>query len=256
MRKKWKNNYVIEADQVSKKFCKTTKQLMVYGLTDVLKGIINLDVQPQKLRGGEFWALKGVSFKVKAGESVGLIGINGSGKSTMLKLLNGIFMPDTGEIVVRGRTGALIEAGVGFHPSLTGKENIYLNGTILGMRKAEIDKRFDRIVSFAEIGEFLETPIKNYSSGMIVRLGFSIAVHSRPDILLIDEILAVGDLEFQKKCFQRIERLRKDSQVTIIFVSHDMDNVLRICDRCLLLDHGRVIKIGSTKTVVNHYLKG
>ncbi|MBI2309914.1 ABC transporter ATP-binding protein [Candidatus Collierbacteria bacterium] len=245
---------VIEVKNVSKKFCKNIKRLMMYGLMDVVRGIINLPTHAERLRRDEFWALRNVSFDVKKGESVGFIGLNGSGKSSLLKLINGIFLPDVGEIMVQGKTGALIEAGVGFHPSLTGRENIYLNGTILGMKKKEIDERFSDIVSFAEIKEFLDTPVKNYSSGMVVRLGFSIAVHSAPDILLIDEILAVGDLAFQKKCFEKIKSLRRENNVTIVFVSHDMDNILRICDRCILLDRGKVKMIGEADRVVSAYL--
>lgn len=246
---------VIEVKNASKKFCKNIKRLMMYGLADVIRGIVNVPTHAERLRRDEFWALRNVSFNVKKGESVGLIGLNGSGKSSLLKLINGIFLPDVGRIIVRGKTGALIEAGVGFHPSLTGRENIYLNGTILGMNKKEIDERFSDIVRFAEIKEFLDTPVKNYSSGMVVRLGFSIAVHSAPDILLIDEILAVGDLTFQKKCFEKIESLRRDYSVTIVFVSHDMENIRRICDRCVLLDHGKVKMVGETDKVVPMYLK-
>ncbi len=246
--------YVIEVKNVSKKFCKNIKRLMIYGLTDVVKGVFNLQSHAERLRRDEFWALRNISFNVSKGEAVGLVGLNGSGKSSLLKLINGIFLPDVGEIIVQGKTGALIEAGVGFHPSLTGRENIYLNGTILGMNKKEIDRRFNDIVNFAEIKEFLDTPIKNYSSGMVVRLGFSIAVHSTPDILLIDEILAVGDLSFQKKCFEKIESLRNNSNVTIVFVSHDMDNIRRVCDRCVFLDRGRVKMIGETGRVVSAYL--
>lgn len=227
----------------------------MYGLADVIRGILNLQVHAERLRRDEFWALRNVSFNIERGESVGLVGLNGSGKSSLLKLINGIFLPDAGEITVRGKTGALIEAGVGFHPSLTGRENIYLNGTILGMNKEEIDGQFSDIIRFAAIKEFLDTPVKNYSSGMVVRLGFSIAVHSAPDILLIDEILAVGDLTFQKKCFEKIESLRRDNKVTIVFVSHDMENIRRICDRCVLLDHGKVKMIGKTNRVVSTYLK-
>lgn len=247
--------YAIEIRNVSKKFCKNIKRLMMYGLADVVRGILNLQVHAERLRRDEFWALRNVSFNVKKGESVGLIGLNGSGKSSLLKLINGIFLPDVGEIVVQGKTGALIEAGVGFHPSLTGRENIYLNGTILGMNKKEIDERFSDIVRFAEIKEFLDTPVKNYSSGMVVRLGFSIAVHSAPDILLIDEILAVGDLTFQKKCFEKIKSLRRDHNVTIVFVSHDMENIRRICDRCVLLERGKIKMIGETERVVSAYLR-
>lgn len=227
---------------------------MVYGLTDVIKGSLNINTESSVLRQDEFWALRDINFVLEEGESIGLIGLNGSGKSTALKLINGIFFPDVGEVIVRGKTGALIEAGVGFHPALTGRENIYLNGTILGMTKKAIDESYDKIVSFAEIGEFLDTPVKNYSSGMVVRLGFSIAVHSNPDILLIDEILAVGDAEFQKKCFERIKALKKDG-VTIIFVSHDMENIKKICDRAILLRCGRIAEAGATQGVIAKYAK-
>ncbi|MEK6537824.1 MAG: ABC transporter ATP-binding protein [Nitrospirota bacterium] len=245
--------YVIEVKNVSKKFCKNIKRLMIYGLVDVIKGVLNFKTHAERLRRDEFWALRNINFNIRKGEAVGLIGLNGSGKSSLLKLINGIFLPDVGEIVVQGKTGALIEAGVGFHPSLTGRENIYLNGTILGMKKKEIDGKFNDIVNFAEIKEFLDTPVKNYSSGMVVRLGFSIAVHSAPDILLIDEILAVGDLAFQKKCFEKIESLRHDSKVTIVFVSHDMDNIRRVCDRCVFLDRGKVKMIDETDMVASEY---
>ena len=163
--------------------------------------------------------LKGISFKVKKGETLGIIGPNGSGKSTLLKILNGIFPPDKGTIKIRGKVGALIEVGAGFHPMLTGRENIYINGTILGMSKKEIDEKFDKIVDFADIGDFLDVPVKNYSSGMYVRLGFSIAVCCQPEILLIDEVLSVGDISFRKKCLQKIIDLKKNKEISIIFVS-------------------------------------
>jgi lipopolysaccharide transport system ATP-binding protein len=244
----------IDVRSVSKKFCKNIKWMMIYGLLDVLGGSVGNSGNRSRLRREEFWALRDVSFRVRRGEAVGLIGLNGSGKSTVLKLVNGIFLPDLGEIIVRGKTGALIEAGVGFHPALTGRENIYLNGTILGMHKRDIDEQFDSIVDFSETREFLDSPVKNYSSGMMVRLGFSIAVHSAPDILLIDEILAVGDVPFQKKCFEKISSLKRDGQTTIVFVSHDMEKVRSVCDRCILLDHGRLVDSGSVDRISRRYL--
>lgn len=233
------SNAVIEFNNVSKKFCSRLEKQMWYGARDIVKNILNIPQDLNKLRKNEFWAVKNVSFTIKKGESVGLIGQNGSGKSTILKMTNGIFMPDIGEIKIKGRIGALIEVGAGFHPYLTGRENIYLNGAILGMSRTEVDKKFDEIVDFSEIRDFLDMPVKNYSSGMYVRLGFSIAAHSQTDILLIDEILAVGDADFQQKCIDKILALKK-SGVAIIFVSHNLNNVKKLCDESILLHKGEI----------------
>ena len=202
----------------------------------------------------DFWALRDVSFEVRRSEAVGIIGHNGAGKSTILKLLANITAPTTGEIKINGRLSALIEVGSGFHPELTGRENIYLNGSILGMRRREITEKLDSIVEFAGIREFLDTPVKRFSSGMYVRLGFSIAAHLDPDILLLDEVLAVGDAAFQAKCLQRIDEL-KNSGTTIIFVSHDLSAVERVCDRVLYLKAGAIKKDGLPREVIETYNK-
>ena len=186
------NDVTVRADHVSKKYCKSLRTSMRYGIEDIGRNLLGLRSRSERLRPGEFWALEDVSFEVRRGEAVGIIGPNGSGKTTLLKLLNGIFWPDRGKITVRGRVSVLIELGAGFHSSLTGRENIYINAAILGMTKQETDDRFDAIVDFADIGDFIDTPVKYYSSGMFVRLGFAVAVHCDPDLLLIDEVLAVG----------------------------------------------------------------
>ncbi|HSD47805.1 MAG TPA: ABC transporter ATP-binding protein, partial [Pyrinomonadaceae bacterium] len=201
----------------------------------------------------DFWALKDVSFEVPRGEALGIIGHNGAGKSTILKLLSRITTPSMGEIMINGRLSALIEVGSGFHPELTGRENIYLNGSILGMLRREITDKLDSIVSFAELRQFIDTPVKRYSSGMYVRLGFSIAAHLNPDILLLDEVLAVGDAAFQQKCIQRITEL-KQSGTTIIFISHELPTVERICQRVVWLDAGQIREVGPSGEVVHHYL--
>lgn len=203
-------------------------------------------------RSKEFWALRDVSFAVERGASLGIIGHNGAGKSTVLKLLSNITTPTRGEISINGSLSALIEVGSGFHPELTGRENIYLNGSILGMRRREITAKLERIVEFAGIKEFLDVPVKRFSSGMYVRLGFSIAAHLEPDILLLDEVLAVGDLAFQAKCLQRIEDLRQTG-TTIVFISHDLGAVQRLCKRALLMRRGEIVASGSAFDVINEY---
>jgi len=201
---------------------------------------------------GEFWALREVSFSVSAGEALGIIGHNGAGKSTALKLLSNITTPTFGEIHIRGRIAALLEVGSGFHPELTGRENVYLSGSILGMHRSEITAKLDSILDFAGVREFADEPVKRYSSGMYVRLGFSIAAHLDADILLLDEVLAVGDAKFQERCQKRILAL-KASGKTIVFISHDLAAVRQLCDRALLLNHGRLIAEGSPAEVISHY---
>ena len=205
-----------------------------------------------ELQPGEFWALRDVSFHVKQGEMLGIIGPNGAGKSTALKLLSRICKETKGEVAVRGRLAALIEIGAGFHPDLSGRENIYLNGAILGFRHKEIDRLFDSIVAFSELERFLDMPVKRYSSGMTVRLGFAIAAHLNPEVLLVDEVLAVGDLAFQRKCYQRILDL-KEQGTTIILISHNLEAVQRLCDRALLLHKGEVAREGTPADVILHY---
>lgn len=201
----------------------------------------------------EFWALQDVSFTVERGETVGLIGPNGAGKSTVLKLISRIIEPTSGQIRVSGRLGALLELGAGFHPDLTGRENIYLNGSILGLSQAQIRRKLDDIIAFAELDRFIDVSVKHYSSGMYVRLGFSVAVHADPEILLVDEVLAVGDAAFQRKCLDRINHLRQQG-VTILFVSHSTETVRAICSRALWLNDGWLVADGSAESVVTRYL--
>jgi lipopolysaccharide transport system ATP-binding protein len=199
------------------------------------------------------WALRDVSFEVERGEVVGLIGRNGAGKSTLLKVLSRITEPTEGYAEIRGRVGSLLEVGTGFHQELTGRENIYLNGAILGMRRAEIDGKFDEIVDFAEVEKFIDTPVKHYSSGMRLRLGFAVAAHLEPEILLIDEVLAVGDAAFQKKCLNKMQDVGQQGR-TVLFVSHNMPAITRLCPRTILLDGGRVLEDGPSYQVVGTYL--
>lgn len=202
-----------------------------------------------------FWALSDVNFTLEHGQTLGIIGANGSGKSTVLKLIGRIIQPTLGRITVNGRVSALLELGAGFHPDLTGRENIYLNGAIMGMSRRQVNERFDEIVSFAELERFIDVPVKHYSSGMYLRLGFSVAVHSNPEILLVDEILAVGDIEFQRKCLQRINELVRDG-VTIVFVSHNLAAVRNLCQTAIWLDEGVVRAQGDTQTVTDAYIEG
>ena len=230
---------LIKVEHVSKKFCLSLKKSLWYGLKDMGKELLGMSQgNSGQLRPKEFWAVNDVSFEVKRGECLGLIGRNGAGKTTLLKMLNGLIKPDAGRIEMRGRVGALIALGAGFNPVLTGRENIYVNASVLGIPKKEVDRKLDEIVDFAEIGDFIDTPVQNYSSGMTVRLGFSIASSLEPDILLLDEVLAVGDLGFHYKCFRRIGELMK--RAAVIFVSHNMASVASTCKRAMLMEHGVV----------------
>lgn len=242
---------VVSVKSVSKKFCKNLKRNMAYGIADLARNMIGIEPDSTQLRIDEFWALKELNFEIKKGETLGLIGVNGSGKTTLLRLLAGIFPPDVGEIIIRGRVGALIAVGAGFHPHMTGRENIYLNGTILGMKQREITSKIQEIIEFADIGDFLDAPVSTYSSGMRVRLGFSIATASIPDILLIDEILAVGDAHFRNKCYKKISEIRENS--AIILVSHSMEQIFQNCTRCLVLNDGKNIFDGSTTEGIETY---
>ena len=201
-----------------------------------------------------FWALKDISFDVAEGEVVGLIGRNGAGKSTFLKVLSRVTDPTEGRILLRGRIGSLLEVGTGFHPELTGRENIFLNGAILGMRRAEIARQFDEIVAFAEVEKFIDTAVKHYSSGMYLRLAFAVAAHLEPEILLVDEVLAVGDAAFQKKCLGKMGDVAKQGR-TVIFVSHNMTALRALCTRAVWLNEGKTMEDGPAETVVNHYLQ-
>jgi len=201
----------------------------------------------------EFWALKDINFEIKQGDRVGIIGHNGAGKTTLLKLLSRITEPTTGSIKIKGRVASLLEVGTGFHPELTGRENIYLNGAILGMKRIEIKKKFDEIVAFAEVEKFLDTPVKRYSSGMYVRLAFAVAAHLEPEILVVDEVLAVGDAAFQKKSLGKMEDVSKEGR-TVLFVSHNMLAIKKLCNRAISIKNGNLIRNGKPESVINHYL--
>lgn len=203
-------------------------------------------------KSGEMWAIRNLSFEVPHGEALGIVGHNGAGKTTILRMLAGITAPSAGEIMIRGRLAALIEVSSGFHPELTGRENIYLHGAMLGMRRADIRRKLDSIIEFSGVETYIDMPVKRYSSGMYVRLGFAIAAHLDPDILLLDEVLAVGDAAFQAKCLDRIAELRKSGR-TIVFISHDLAAVYRLCDRALLLSHGRILTDGPARQVIDDY---
>jgi lipopolysaccharide transport system ATP-binding protein len=243
---------VLEVDEVCKKF---RRGEFHNSLRDLVPALIRRLVRgggAQKLEAREFWALRDVSFSVQRGEAFGIIGGNGAGKSTILKLLTGIMRPTTGSIRVTGRVSAVIEISAGFHQDLTGRENVYLNGAILGMTREEIRRRFDEIVAFSGLEEFIDTPVKRYSSGMSARLGFSIAAHVDPDVLLVDEVLSVGDYLFQRKCIDRMNGVIA-SGATVIFVSHNLRAVANLCPRSLLLEQGGVKRIGRTEEVIRAY---
>lgn len=272
---------LVRVENVSKIFCRDFKKSLLYGLKDSAKdlvscgkgrdrppggptfpssaggssssskildpqsSILNPSTASRPLRPGEFYAVHDVSFELRRGECLGLIGRNGAGKTTLLKMLNGLIKPDAGRITMRGRVGALIALGAGFNPLLTGRENIYVNGSVLGLSKAEIDAKIVEIIDFAEIAEFIDSPVQTYSSGMQVRLGFAVATALNPDILILDEVLAVGDASFRNKCYKRIASIRKNA--AIIFVSHNMEQVGRICDRVLMMNSGRNLYIGDVE---------
>jgi ABC-type polysaccharide/polyol phosphate transport system ATPase subunit len=237
-------NIVIELKDIDKRFKRGRKLLLKEALVDMFKP------NPTEW----FWALKGIDLTINKGETVGIIGRNGSGKSTVLKLISGFMTPDKGTVVVNGKVSPLIELGAGFHPELTGAENLVLNGVILGLTRKEVDERFNSIVDFAEIRDFINTPVKHYSSGMYMRLGFSIAIHTNPDILLIDEILAVGDTSFQKKSFVKMQEF-KEKGATIVFVSHNLDTVGKFCDRVIYLKNARIMGDGEPKQIIAKYKK-
>lgn len=232
---------LVTVENVSKKFCRSLKRSLWYGMQDIGAELLGRS-QSQNglppLRTDEFWAVQDINFELKRGDCLGLIGRNGAGKSTLLKMLNGLLKPDTGRIEMRGRIGALIELGTGFNPILTGRENVYVNGSVLGFSKKEIDRKFEAIVEFAEIGDFIDMPVKNYSSGMKVRLGFAVAAQMDPDVLLVDEVLAVGDVGFKIKCYNEINKIME--KAAVIFVSHSMPQVGRVCTRGMLMRDGQL----------------
>ena len=236
------DNTCVIVDQVTKRFKIRHTHAMKEFIVAKLKG--KREAQTER-----FTALNGVDLRVHDGETVALLGYNGSGKSTLLKLISGVMKPDEGEIKVRGKLAGLIEVGAGFHPDLTGRENVFLNGAILGMTEKQIEEKFDEIVDFSEIRDFIDTEVKFYSSGMFLRLAFSVAVHTDPDVFLVDEILSVGDEPFQKKCLRRINELRESGKALVI-VSHDLDMVSELCDRGVVLEHGNVVRDGDIKDAV------
>jgi lipopolysaccharide transport system ATP-binding protein len=266
---------LVKVEGVSKKFCRSLKKSLWYGVCDIAgelspfgrrdiagdrrlemadrtpSSISQLPSTSPPLRDGEFWAVNDVSFELRRGECLGLIGHNGAGKTTLLKMLNGLIKPDSGKITMRGRVGALIALGAGFNPILTGRENIYINGSVLGLSKKEIDEKIDEIIDFAEIGEFIDSPVQNYSSGMTVRLGFAVATALDPDILILDEVLAVGDVDFRRKCYDRISRLRK--KAAVVFVSHNADQLIQVCSRGVVLNTGRMMADESIEKAIACY---
>ncbi len=243
---------LIIVEDVNKKFCRSLKRSLWYGLSDLGSELRGSHKFHEKLRKDEFWATRGVSFTVNRGEALGLIGHNGAGKTTLLRMLNGLIKPDAGRIEIRGRMQALIALGAGFNPVLTGRENVYVNASVLGISKAEIDRRFDEIVEFSGLGEFIDMPVQSYSSGMVVRLGFSVAAHLEPDILLVDEVLAVGDLAFRTKCQVRIQELKK-AGVAIVFVSHNLHAINHVCSRAIALEKGQVLFDGEVEQAIDVY---
>jgi lipopolysaccharide transport system ATP-binding protein len=229
------NEVLVKVEHLSKKFCKDLKTSLWYGVKDLYANILG-NKEERSLRPDEFWAVKDINFELRRGECLGLIGHNGAGKSTLLKILNGLINPDEGKVTIKGRVGALIELGAGFNPILSGRENIYNNGAVLGFSKKEIDAKVEEIIDFAEIREFIDMPVQNYSSGMKVRLGFAVAAQMKPDVLIIDEVLAVGDMGFVLKCFKTIDTILPET--AIIFVSHNMPMVSRICSQIILMENG------------------
>lgn len=244
--------WAVKAEGVSKKFGLTLRQSMKYGLRDVAGKLMGRSNHSNILREGEFWAVNNVSFQLCSGEALGIMGVNGSGKTTLLRILNGVYSPDAGRVQIRGRVGALIAAGAGFAPMLSGRENVYVNGALLGLTTKEIDGLMDEVVAFSELGQFIDLPVKNYSSGMYVRLGFAIAALSRPDVLLMDEVLAVGDINFQKKCYDHILQLKRQG-TAIILVSHSVGAIWSVCDRGLFMDHGKVLLDGPVEDIIRAY---
>jgi lipopolysaccharide transport system ATP-binding protein len=243
---------IIEIHNLGKKY--SIAQVQRYlALRDVVSQKIKNIFRKNEDHANEFWALQNINLKIERGERIGIIGRNGAGKSTLLKILSKITPPTTGEINLRGRVASLLEVGTGFHPELTGRENIYLNGSILGLKKKEIDSKLEEIVDFSGVEKFIDTPLKHFSSGMQLRLAFSVAAHLEPEILLIDEVLAVGDMEFQKKCIGKMEEVNKADGRTILFVSHNTSYIHSLCSKAILLDKGELKKMGTVNEVVNEY---
>lgn len=251
------SDFMIKASGLGKKYRVASENTERYlALRDVISHKAGSLAGKKKDRtpAGEFWALKDVNFEIKQGEAVGIIGPNGAGKSTLLKILSRITEPTHGKVEINGRISSLLEVGTGFHPELTGRENIFLNGAILGMSRAEILQKFDEIIDFSGVSKFLDLPVKRYSSGMYVRLAFAIAAHLEPEVLVIDEVLSVGDAEFQKKCLRKMDEVSQQNGRTVLFVSHDLASINHLCATSILLKEGKVIRQGKTKEVIDAYL--
>lgn len=245
---------VLSVDSVSKKYCRNLKTSLWYGVKDICNELLGTRENIQELREGEFWAIDKVSFRLERGESLGLVGSNGAGKTTLIRLISGLVRPDNGKIAVRGRVAPLIALNAGFSPILTGKENIYINMSILGLSKREIDERLEEVIAFAEIGDALNAPVRSYSSGMVARLGFSCAVFTDPDILLIDEVLAVGDIRFRSKCYQKLAEMRK-KKTSFLLVSHSSTAIFTACERAVYLSQGNLVLEGDVSSVMTRYEK-
>jgi lipopolysaccharide transport system ATP-binding protein len=248
-------SYIIKHNGAGYVSLRETITNKVQGTFQKTKNIVTTNSIAKSPKKEEFWALKNVSFEAEQGDRIGIIGRNGAGKSTLLKLLSRITEPTSGRISTKGRIASLLEVGTGFHPELTGRENIYLNGALLGMHRAEIKKKFDEIVDFSEVEKFLDTPVKRYSSGMYVRLAFAVAAYLESEILVVDEVLAVGDLQFQKKCLGKMEDVSQSEGRTVLFVSHNMGTINQLCNKCILLKSGQVSDIGQTSDIVRKYMK-
>ncbi|HRI11761.1 MAG TPA: ABC transporter ATP-binding protein [Verrucomicrobiota bacterium] len=244
------NETLVNVDNVRKKFCRSLKRSLWYGLSDMASEVVG-GKDHEHLRKDEFWAVNRVSFELRRGECLGLIGRNGAGKTTLLKMLNGLIKPDEGRIEMHGRVGALIALGAGFNPILTGRENIYVNGSVLGLTKKEIDDKMEAIIDFAEIRDFIDTPVQSYSSGMQVRLGFSVASSLAPDVLILDEVLAVGDINFTIKCLNRMRSMA--ARAAVIFVSHNMQLISSFCNRVIVLKGGTILTDSTTSEGINCY---
>ncbi len=242
----------IQIKHLSKKFCRNLKRSYLYGLQDIAKEVSGLSRHSQTLRKGEFWALQDIDLTIKRGQSVGMVGVNGSGKTTLLRIISGLMRPDIGEVRIRGRVAALIALGAGFNPLLTGRENVYINMSILGLSRREIERKFQDVLDFSEIEHAIDAPVRTYSSGMKARLGFACAIHTDPDILLIDEVLAVGDFNFRTKCYQRLSDLRKNG-VSFILVSHAPSAIRSNCDYAAYLSQGKLAMYGDAEEVMHRY---
>ncbi|MEA5572775.1 ABC transporter ATP-binding protein [Calothrix sp. UHCC 0171] len=245
-------NTLIAVENISKKFCRNLKLSLFYGIQDIATELIAKKRNSERLRHQEFWALHNINFQLKPGEAIGLIGENGAGKSTLLRLISGLIKPDTGSIKVRGRIAPLIALGAGFNPILSGRENIYANMSILGLSTREINEKIENVIDFAEIEDAIDAPVQTYSSGMAARLGFACAVHIKPDVLLIDEVLAVGDIKFRMKCYKKLAQLREEG-TAFILVAHNPHVILNVCESSIYLAKGELITYGNTVDVIRKY---